>query len=48
VNSHVTATHMVATMPATKLKRFVTKRLLKQVTATASPTSPLDFVTYFS
>jgi hypothetical protein len=30
------ATHVAATMPATELKRFVIKRLLKQTTATAS------------
>jgi hypothetical protein len=42
------ATRVVAKMPATELKRFVTKRLLKQMTATASPPSPLDFATYFS
>jgi hypothetical protein len=42
------ATHMAATMPATELKRFVVERLLKQVTATASSPSPLDFMTYFS
>jgi hypothetical protein len=41
-------THVVAMMPATKLKRFVAKRLLKQMTATASPPSPLDFATCFS
>jgi hypothetical protein len=41
-------THVAATMPATKLKRFVAKRLLKQMTATASPPSPLDFATCFS
>jgi hypothetical protein len=42
------ATHMAATMPATELKRFIAERLLKQVTAMASPPSPLDFATYFS
>jgi hypothetical protein len=42
------ATHVAATMPATKLKIFVAKRLLKQMTATASPPSLLDFATYFS
>jgi hypothetical protein len=42
------AIHVAATMPATELKRFITKRLLKQMTATASPPFPLDFVTYYS
>jgi hypothetical protein len=42
------ATHVVAMMPATELKRFVAKRLLKQTTAMASPLSPLDFATCFS
>jgi acyl-coenzyme A synthetase/AMP-(fatty) acid ligase len=39
--------HVAATMPATELKRFVAKRHLKQITATTSPLSPLDFATYF-
>jgi hypothetical protein len=30
------ATHVAATMPATELRRFVAKRLLKQTTATTS------------
>jgi hypothetical protein len=41
------ATHVAATMPATELKIFVAKRLLKQMTTTASP-PPLDFATCFS
>jgi hypothetical protein len=39
------ATHVAATMPATELKRFVTKSLLKQMTMM---TSPLNFTTCFS
>jgi hypothetical protein len=42
------ASHTMATTPATELKRFVAKRLLKKVTATTSPPSPLDFATCFS
>jgi hypothetical protein len=42
------ATHVVAMMPAIELKRFVAKRLMKQMTTTASPSSPLDFATCFS
>jgi hypothetical protein len=42
------ATHVAATMPGTELKRFAAKRLPKQMTATASPPSLLDFATYFS
>jgi hypothetical protein len=42
------ASHTVATMPAIELKRFVAKRLLRQVIAMASPPSPLDFATCFS
>jgi hypothetical protein len=42
------ASHTTAMMPATKLKRFVAKGLLKQVTTTTSPPSPLDFATCFS
>jgi hypothetical protein len=42
------ATHVVATMPATALKRFIAKRLLKQMIATASPPSLLDIATCFS
>jgi hypothetical protein len=41
-------THMAAMMPAKQLKRFVAKRLLKQMIVTASPPSPLDFATCFS
>jgi hypothetical protein len=37
------ATHVAATVPTTELRRFVAKRLLKQLTATASLPSPLDF-----
>jgi hypothetical protein len=39
------ATHVAATMPATKLMKFVAKRLLKQTTATTSLPTPLDFAT---
>jgi hypothetical protein len=39
------ATHVAAMMPATKLRRFVAKRLLKQTTTMTSPPFPLDFVT---
>jgi hypothetical protein len=42
------ASHTAATMPATELKKFVAKSLLRQVTAAASPPSPLDFATCFS
>jgi DNA-binding LacI/PurR family transcriptional regulator len=42
------ATHVAATMPATGLRRFVAKMLLKQATATASPPTPLDFAIYSS
>jgi hypothetical protein len=42
------ATHVAATMPATGLRRFVAKRLLKQAIATASPPTLLDFVIYSS
>jgi hypothetical protein len=40
------ASHVMATMLATKLKRFIVKRLLRQAT-TSSP-SPLDIATCFS
>jgi hypothetical protein len=39
------ATHMAAMMPATELRRFIAKRLLKQASATISPPFPLDFAT---
>jgi hypothetical protein len=42
------ATHVAATTPAIEFKKFIAKRLLKQMTATASPPSPLDFATCFS
>jgi hypothetical protein len=42
------ATHVEATIPATELKRFIAKRLLKQTIVTASLPSALDFVTCFS
>jgi hypothetical protein len=42
------ATHVAATMPATELRRFVAKRLLKQTTVMASPPSLLDFAIYSS
>jgi hypothetical protein len=42
------ASHVVATMLAIELKRFIAKRLLRQATVTASPPSPLDFATCFS
>jgi hypothetical protein len=37
------ATHMAATMPATRSRRSIAKRLSKQVTVTASPSTPGDF-----
>jgi hypothetical protein len=37
-------THVAATTPATRSRRSVANRLLKQATATASPPTPRDFV----
>jgi hypothetical protein len=37
------ASHVAATMPTTGLRRSAAKRLLKQVTTTTSPPTPLDF-----
>jgi hypothetical protein len=42
------ATHVAAMMPATGLMKFVTKRLQKQATTTASPPTLLGFVIYSS
>jgi hypothetical protein len=42
------ASHTAATMPAIELKKYVARRPLRQVTATVSPPSPLDFATCFS
>jgi 3-hydroxyacyl-CoA dehydrogenase len=39
------ATHVATTIPSTELRRFVAKRLLKQMTSTASLPSSLDFAT---
>jgi hypothetical protein len=42
------ASHTVATIPTTKLKKYVARGPLRQETATATPPSPLDFATCFS
>jgi hypothetical protein len=39
------AYHMATMMPAAELKKYVARGPLRQVTATTSPPSPLDFMT---
>jgi hypothetical protein len=41
------ATHVVAMMPTTELRKFVAIRLPQQTTATTSPPTPLDFATCY-
>jgi hypothetical protein len=42
------ASHTAAMMPAAELKKYVARRPSRQVTATVSPPSSLDFATRFS